>query len=123
MHTRFGFDHIRGYAPFSLSLSALHLSYSYKPNLSYSYKPKRVCQNSHFDTPTLTFRRICFRRLVLVEVYALERYYYEALSLGVKILTYSHLAIAVELLLHESGVLEELVETTLSNVLDHLLGK
>ena len=111
--TPYGFGQIRGYAPFSLS--ALHLSYS--------YKLKRVCQNSHFDTPSLTFRRICFRRLVLVKVYALERYYNETLNLRVKILTYSHLAIAVELLLHKSGVLEELVETTLSNVLDHLLGK
>ena len=38
--TPFGFGHIPVYAPFSLSLSVLQLTYS--------YKPKRVCQNAKF---------------------------------------------------------------------------
>ena len=43
--TLFGFGPIPEYAPFSLSLSALHLSYS--------YKPMRVFQNQeNFETPS-----------------------------------------------------------------------
>ncbi len=68
---------------------------------------------------------LCYEawKLICVEVDALELYGYEALLSLLEVLADGELAVLDELLLHEAGFLEELVETALGDVFDHLGGQ
>ena len=61
--------------------------------------------------------------LVFVEVYAFESYHGKAFCRLFEVFADGEVAVFHEFLLHEARFLEELVETTVGNVLNHLLGE
>ena len=71
----------------------------------------------------LAWRFIFAFGLVLIEVYSLEAYHNEAFEAVFEVFAYGEVSVFDEFLFHKAGFFEEFVETSLCDVLNHLLGK
>lgn len=87
------------------------------------FNPVLLCSGDAARKGASPLFRYVVYDLVFVEVHALEVNSGETFAALLEILTDGELAVLDKFLLHESRLFEELVQTSLSDVLNHLLGK